>query len=128
MRTSFTPTDIHPGFGRYHQAVEVTAGQRLLFLSGLLGIRLDDTVPEKFEDQVHIVFAAIDACLAQARMGREHIVHMRTYLVDGRDRPSYMRMRDAWVSEPVPASTLLLVGALVDPAFKVEIEVVAAAP
>jgi 2-iminobutanoate/2-iminopropanoate deaminase len=38
-----------------------------------------------------------------------------------------MRVRDAWVADPPPASTLLIVKALALPACKIEIEAVAAA-
>ena len=41
-------------------------------------------------------------------------------------RLDYMRARDAWVEDPAPASTLLVVKALALPACKIEIEAVAA--
>jgi enamine deaminase RidA (YjgF/YER057c/UK114 family) len=40
--------------------------------------------------------------------------------------PAYRTARDKFVGEKVPASTLLIVTALVDPALMVEIEAVAA--
>ncbi len=39
-----------------------------------------------------------------------------------------MAVRDRYVGEPPPASTLLVVKALARPRFKIEIEAVAAAP
>jgi enamine deaminase RidA (YjgF/YER057c/UK114 family) len=38
-----------------------------------------------------------------------------------------MRVRDAWVADPPPASTLVVVKALVLPAAKIEIEAIAGA-
>ncbi|MCB1970202.1 MAG: RidA family protein [Geminicoccaceae bacterium] len=126
MNRAFTPEGVHPGFGRYHQAVEVAAGSRLLIMSGLLGIDADNEIPSGCREQCRIIFDAIDRCLAQAGMCRRDIVHLRTYLTDAEDRPLYMAERDAFVADPAPASTLLFVKALARPAFRVEIEATAA--
>ncbi|MEZ5825732.1 MAG: RidA family protein [Geminicoccaceae bacterium] len=122
----FTPEGIHPGFGRYHQAVEIPANRKLLVLSGLLGIASDGAVPQGCADQCRIVFDAIDRCLDEAGMERGDVVHLRTYLVEPEDRTTYMKARDAWVADPAPASTLLFVKALARPEFRVEIEAMAA--
>ena len=128
MIRAFTPASVHAGFGRYHQAVEVPSGYRMLFLSGLLGVHVDGTVADGCAAQVAVILDAIDACLADAGMSRSSLVQLRAYLVDPEDRPVYMAMRDRWVVTPAPASTLLFVKALADPAFRVEVEAVAAAP
>ena len=49
------------------------------------------------------------------------------FLTEADYRLDYMRVRDAWVADPPPASTLVIVKALALPACKVEIEAVAAA-
>ena len=123
----FTPETVHPGFGRYHQAVEVPAGYRLLFLSGLLGIDRHGVVADGCAAQIGVILDGIDACLADAGMARSDLVQLRTYLVEPEDRPVYMALRDQWVPSPEPASTLLFVKALASPEYRVEIEAVAAA-
>ena len=55
-------------------------------------------------------------------------MRLNTYLTDPADLRSYMAVRDRYVGEPPPASTLLVVKALARPRFKIEIEAVAAAP
>ncbi len=40
----------------------------------------------------------------------------------------YMEVRDRLFAEPLPASTLMIVSGFARPEFKVEIEVIAAAP
>ncbi|MCB2010579.1 MAG: RidA family protein [Geminicoccaceae bacterium] len=126
MIRAFTPAGIHPGFGRYHQAVEVPAGRRLLVLSGLLGIDAAGHVPDGCAAQCRLIFDAIDRCLEQAGLGRADLVQLRSFLVEPADRAAYMRERDAFVVDPAPASTLLFVKALAAPEFRVEIEAMAA--
>lgn len=122
-----SPASVSPPFGRYHQLVEVEGAQRLLFLSGQLGIAADGSAPEGVEAQAELAFDAIDALLREAGMGRGAVVRLNVFLTDAADRPGYMAARDRWVADPPPASTLVIVKALVLPACKVEIEAVAAA-
>lgn len=122
-----SPAGLRPPFGRYHHLVEVTGAKRLLFLSGQLGLAPDGTVPEDAGEQARLAFAAIDALLAEAGMDRGDVVRLNTFLTEAAHRPAYMAARDAWVADPPPASTLVIVKALALPACKVEVEAIAAA-
>jgi enamine deaminase RidA (YjgF/YER057c/UK114 family) len=125
-RRHLSPDPIRPPFGRYHQLVEVTGARRLLFLSGQLGIRRDGSVPEDPAGQAEVAFASIDACLAAAGFNRAQVVRLSCFVTEAEYRTAYMGVRDAWVGEPPPASTLVVVKALALPACKVEIEAIAA--
>lgn len=127
MRQHLSPVGPPPPFGRYHHVVALDGARRLAFLSGQLGIAGDGTVPESVEDQARLAFAAIDACLAAAGLGREHVVRLTAYLTDAEYRRAYMKVRDGWAPDPPPASTLVVVKALALPACKVEVEAIAAA-
>jgi enamine deaminase RidA (YjgF/YER057c/UK114 family) len=122
-----SPAGIRPPFGRYHHVVAVEGANRLLFLSGQLGIRPDGSCPEDAAGQTEQAFRNIDACLAEAGFARRQVVRLSVFLTESDYRLDYMRVRDAWVADPPPASTLIVVKALALPAFKVEIEAVAAA-
>jgi 2-iminobutanoate/2-iminopropanoate deaminase len=122
-----SPAGIRPPFGRYHHMVEANGAARLLFLSGQLGIRPDGSIPEDAAGQTGQVFANIDACLQAAGFARAQILRLSVFLTEADYRLDYMRVRDAWVADPPPASTLVIVKALALPAFKVEVEAVAAA-
>jgi 2-iminobutanoate/2-iminopropanoate deaminase len=126
-RRHLSPEEVRAPFGRYHHAVAVEGAGRLLFLSGQLGIRPDGSIPEDVAGQAEVIFASIDACLAAAGFTRADVVRLTVFLTEAEHRESYMRVRDAWVGEPPPASTLVIVKALALPAFKVEVEAVAAA-
>ena len=122
-----TPAGIRPPFGRYHHVVEVDGASRLLFMSGQLGIRPDGSIPEDAAAQAEQVFADIDACLQATGFAGRHVVRLSVFLTEADYRLDYMRVRDAWVADPPPASTLVIVKALALPACKVEVEAVAAA-
>ena len=59
-------------------------------------------------------------------MGFKDVVKVTVFLTDSRFIPTYRAVRDQFISEPYPASTLLVITALADPAMLVEVEVVAA--
>lgn len=123
----WNPQSLPRPYGRYHQAVLTPTPASLLLLSGQLGMALDGSVPEDVAEQARLAFAAIDRCLAEAGMERRHVLKLTTYLTEADYRQAVMLVRDAWVTDPAPASTLVVVKALALPAFKVEIEALAGA-
>ena len=49
MHKALNPTHIAPPYkNRYSHAVEVSAGSRMLFISGTVGVKPDGTVPAEF--------------------------------------------------------------------------------
>jgi enamine deaminase RidA (YjgF/YER057c/UK114 family) len=62
------------------------------------------------------------AALAEAGAGPEHVVRTRTYLTDAADWREVGRAHGEIFGEVRPASTMVVVAALLDPAWKVEIE------
>lgn len=129
---SFTPASIRAPYGRYAHGREVPASWRMLLISGQLGVRPDDTIPQDVGAQTRLCFDAVDAVLAEAGMRPEHAMRITAYLTDIAYRLEYMAVRDRWLSDvpaaQLPASTLLVVAGLARPEFKVEVEVIAAAP
>ena len=113
-------------YGRYHHGIAVDGGSRLLFLSGQLGIAPDGSTPADLRAQAFQVFANIDALLEEAGLDRSHVVRLTTFLLDPADRGPFMAVRDAWVVDPAPASTLVFIQALARPEFLVEVEAIAA--
>ena len=122
------PASIVPPFARYSHGMEVPPGRRLAFCSGQLGIAAEGTVPEDVRAQADLCFANIAAILAEAGMTLADIVRVNAYVTDRAYMKGYMESRDAHVGAPPPASTLMIVAGFTRPEFKVEIEVVAAAP
>jgi enamine deaminase RidA (YjgF/YER057c/UK114 family) len=121
-----TPDSIHPPFARYAHGVEVPAGARLVFCSGQLGIGLEGVIPPDVEGQARLCFAAIAAILAEAGMGLADLVRLNAYVVSADCLAGYIKVRDEFVGDPPPASTLMIVQGFARPEFKVEIEALAA--
>ena len=126
MARPLSPASVRPPFGRYSHGIEVPPGARLVVTSGQLGIRPDETVPEDVSAQAEICFAAVAAILAEAGMTFADVIRINAFVTRREDFPAYMAVRDRWVSDPLPASTLVIVGGFTRPEFKVEVEVTAA--
>ena len=120
------PTSIHPPFANYAHALVVPAGARLLFCSGQLGIGRDGVAPNDVEAQAHLCFRAIAAILGEAGMTFADVVRLNAYVTAAEFLGGYMKVRDQFVSDPPPASTLMIVKGFARPEFKVEIEAIAA--
>lgn len=123
-----TPNTIRAPFARYSHGVEVPPGNRLLLCSGQLSISVDDQVPETAEAQTELCFANVAAVLKSAGMQLSDIVRINAFVTDRAHLPSYMKVRDRLFGDPAPASTLMIVSGFAREVFKVEIEVIAAAP
>jgi enamine deaminase RidA (YjgF/YER057c/UK114 family) len=67
-------------------------------------------------------FEIILVALAQAGAGPEHVVRTRMYLTDVADADDVGRAHGEVFGEVRPASTMVVVVGLLDPAWKVEIE------
>ncbi len=125
-----TPGSIRPPFARYSHAIEAPAGHRLIALSGQLGIAPDEHVPEDAGAQAELCFANIEAILAEAGLDRSAILRVNAYVTDRAHLSEYMAARDRYLGkiDPPPASTLMIVSGFAREIFKVEVEVLAAAP
>ena len=66
------------------------------------------------------------AALAEAGAGPEHVVRTRVYLVDPADWEAVGRAHGAVFADVRPASTMVVVAALLDDRWRVEIEAEAA--
>ncbi len=123
-----TPATICPPFANYSHGIIVPAGQQILFCSGQLGISPAREIPDSATAQTELCFENVMAILAEAGLDRQHIVRINAY-VSGREvLPEYMAVRDRYVGDPAPASTLMIVSGFAREEFRVEVEVIAAGP
>ncbi len=112
--------------GKYSLGAEVPAGARTLFVSGQVGVDSRGKLQPTFEKQAVQVWKNIGQVLKAGGMGYKDIVKMTTFLTDSRYIVPNRAARDQFIGAPYPASTLLVVAGLADPAMLIEIEVVAA--
>jgi 2-iminobutanoate/2-iminopropanoate deaminase len=127
MPRSLNPPTIRAPFARYSHGIALPAGSRLVVCSGQLGVRPDDSVPETVEEQTACCFDNIAAILSEADLALADIVRINGYVTARKHLRGYMQVRDCYVGDPPPASTLMIVAGFARPEFLVEVEVIAAA-
>ncbi len=93
-----------------------------IWISGMVGMKADGTIPEDTVDQFEIALDAVDRALRRAGGMPEHIVKVQIFLTDISERGRINPIRQRYFGVHKPASTLVEVSALVDPRMKVEIE------
>jgi enamine deaminase RidA (YjgF/YER057c/UK114 family) len=107
-----------PVFG-YSRAVRV--GDRVL-VSGTAPIWPDGTVDPDVEVQAARCLTIILEALAAAGANASDVVRTRMYLVDPVDQDAVGRAHGAVFGETRPAATMVVVAALLDDRWRVEIE------
>ncbi len=112
--------------GGYSQAALVHGASRRLVVSGQVGLRPDGSVPEDAAAQIDQTLANLGAILAAHGMGPGHLVKMSVFLTDAALIGAWRTARSGFLGVHRPASTLLVVAALADPRFLVEVEAEAA--
>jgi len=127
MNTEITPEAIAAPAANYAHAMLVTNPTRTLYTSGVVPISVDGAVPQSLREQIEVVWANIQAILADADMTVKDIVSITTYVIDGEPLSEVMAIRDRVLDGHRAASTLITVPALARPAWRLEIAVVAAA-
>jgi enamine deaminase RidA (YjgF/YER057c/UK114 family) len=121
-----SPPSLPPPAAAYSHAILVESPQRLLYTAGAVPVAADGTVPADVAEQAAQVWANLGAILTEAGMTVTDVVSMITYVVVGSDVRVVMAARDAAMAGHRPASTLVLVPALAQPAWRVEVSLVAA--
>jgi 2-iminobutanoate/2-iminopropanoate deaminase len=125
---SHLPDDVAGPFGSYAHGVEIDGRARWLFGAGQVGVDADGNLGADVTEQAQLVWQNISRVLASAAMRIPDIVQLTMYLVDRGDRAEARRVRDEALGDHRPASTLLFVSGLSDPAWRIEIDFVAASP
>lgn len=123
MKEFRNPHDIHVPIGSYSHQIEIAGNERLLVISGQVGMRQDGTVPEDPYEQIDIAFENIFRNLRAANMDVKDIVKITYYLVGEMDAAKRREVVVSKLQEHRPCSTLLYVAALASPVFRVEIDV-----
>jgi len=120
------PPDLFPPYRGYVHALEISAGSRLLFISGLNGFEKDGTtMPDSFEDQAALIWAHLRSILASAGMTASNLVSLRTYLADPKYDEANAQMRLAQLGTHRVSSTVVCCQ-LLESKWKLEVEAVAA--
>ena len=112
--------------GQYSHAVEVTGAARTVYISGQVGTAMDGSIPADATEQGRLVWHNITAQLRAVGMNLDNVVKIVTIVTSLDHLAAVRASRTEALGDRKPASTLI-VGGLVNPALKIEVEVVAVA-
>ena len=118
-----------PPTNGYSHAVSFTG--RMVVVSGQVPLDAEGRLvgPDDPRAQTRQVFQNLRAALAAADCDLSHVVKLTVFLTNMGDLADFRAVRDEFVDpDRPPASSLVQVSGLVHPAFRVEIEAIAAAP
>ncbi len=115
--SSGSPYEPVIGFSR-----AIRVGDRVL-VSGTAPIRPDGAVDEDPATQMRRCLEIVSAALAEAGAALTDVVRTRTYLMDAADAEAVGGVHGEVFGDVRPASTMVVVAGLLDPRWKVEIEV-----
>jgi len=125
MKEFRNPQNVHQPLGFYSHQVEISGNERMLVLSGQVGMRADGTVPDDPIEQIDVALDNIFRNLEAAGMGVKDIVKLTYYLVGDIDTAKRRELVSSKLQGHKPCSTLLYVAALASPVYKVEIDALA---
>ena len=120
------PTEgVYSTGGDWVHAMEVRGAERLLFLSGTMGLRPDFTAPPTLDEQLECVWNNIRAILASAGMTVDNIVRLTSYLRDTAYAEANAQARINALGERRIPTTAIVVQTL-ESDWLIELEVIAA--
>jgi enamine deaminase RidA (YjgF/YER057c/UK114 family) len=111
----------------YSHSVSIRNIERLIAISGQVGVALDGSVPADGEGQIKQAFANLKAVLEAQGLTTANVIKTTVFLTDRALIDAYRAARSKVFTSDLPASTLLFVAGLADPRWVVEIEAEAAA-
>jgi enamine deaminase RidA (YjgF/YER057c/UK114 family) len=114
----------HTGKRMSDIAVFTPVGERLAWLAGQVA---EDPTAD-LAAQARSVLSQIDALLAEIGSDKTHILSATIYLADMRDFAAMNVVWDAWVPQGHTPARATVEAQLANPAYRIEIQVVAAAP
>ncbi len=125
MAKALNPAGIRMPFGRYSHGMAIAQPGAMVFCSGQLGVGPDDFVPDTVAEQAEVCFRNIAAILAEAGLALSDIVRLNAFVTKREHMTDYMAVRDRFIGDPPPASTLVIVSGFTRPEFLVEVEATA---
>lgn len=122
------PDGVYAPLGPYSHTAIVPSGTELLIVSGQVGARTDGSPPPTLHEQADLAFSNLLALLQAHALAARDIVKLSTFIVAGQEGSIVGEARRRHLGTHRPTSTTVYVAALVDPAWLLEIEAIAARP
>lgn len=128
MKTKINPPNFTKTVGAYSQGLKVDVGDKsIVFVSGQLAMDADGNpvAPNDISAQTRYVFENIKAILGNAGAVLEDVVKVQIFLTDISRFPQVSAVRNEYLENIKPVSTLVEISRTVKEGCDVEIEVIA---
>jgi enamine deaminase RidA (YjgF/YER057c/UK114 family) len=122
VREARNPPSIHAPLAGYSHQIELAGPQRLLVLSGQVGMAPDGRVPEDPGEQLELALDNVLRNLEAAAMDAGDLVKLTFFLVAAIEAERRRAALAERLGGHEPCMTLLYVPALASPAIKVEVD------
>ncbi|GAA2465072.1 RidA family protein [Agromyces mediolanus] len=123
------PEGVYPPTADFSQAIRVSGGD-LVFLSGIIGMRPDGTMPAEPAAQIELAFENLVKVLEAAGATAADVVKVNVFVRDDFQlvRDELRAIRARYFTHDFPVSTLIQVAGFAGPDYRFEIEAIAAVP
>lgn len=125
MKIFRNPPTVHKPLANYSHQAELSSSERLLILSGQVGMKPDGAIPEDALEQLKVTLENISRNLEAANMGIHDIVKLTFYVVGEMDAVGRRGVLNEYFKDHHPCMTYLYIAALASPEIKIEIDVIA---
>jgi 2-iminobutanoate/2-iminopropanoate deaminase len=131
MFTVHNPEDVLPPQGPLSWGLELPAPRRLLYISGQVGADAQGRVGDGFLEQAKLTWQNVGGVLRSAGLTSRNIVRTGIFItrhVEMTDELETMfnKLRTDFLGDHRPSSTMIVVHALMDPSWQIEIDAIAA--
>jgi enamine deaminase RidA (YjgF/YER057c/UK114 family) len=128
VREARNPASIHAPLASYSHQIELRGPERLLVLSGQVGVAPDGRLPDDPAEQLELAMDNVLRNLEAAAMDIGHLVKLTLYLVSPIDSDTRRAILAPRLGRHEPCMTLVYVTGLASPALKAEVDAWASAP
>lgn len=128
MKTRINPNNFTKTVGAYSQGLKVDIGDKsMVLVSGQLAMDADGipVAPDDIGAQARYIFENIKKILAEADATLEDVVKVQIFVTDVSKFPQVSAVRNEYLGEIRPVSTLLEISRTVKAGCDIEIEVMA---
>jgi len=122
MKTPRNPESVHPPLGAYSHQIEIGGGERMVVISGQVGMTPDGNIRDDPFEQLGIVFDNLERNLEAAEMNISDVVKLTVYLVGEWDTTARRKAVSERLGTHRPTTTVVYVAGLASPAMRIEIE------
>jgi reactive intermediate/imine deaminase len=128
MAERIVPQNVAAPTGPWSPAVKAQPGE-MLFIAGCIAVDEEGRVvgAGDIAAQTHQVMKNFQAVVEAAGMTMSDVVKITNFLIDVRDYPVMAEVRQQYLRDPYPASTMVQVSGFLYPGLLVEIEGIAVA-